>query len=111
MGFGWVLIGKAGQLLERSIVDRTVAGPERLVFEGAPILEPPLEQDVDSRRPDGVAGETVDTSAACPPLTAAEQKTVDKLKTAAIWQVQPTWALLRTRYISEVLAHSRGGVP
>ncbi len=33
-GLGWMMVGAAGQLLERSIVDRMVAGPERLVFEG-----------------------------------------------------------------------------
>jgi len=37
-GFGWMLVSSSGALLERSIVDRTVGGPERLVFEGGPIL-------------------------------------------------------------------------
>jgi hypothetical protein len=36
-GFGWMMVGAAGQLLERSIVDRMVWAPERLVFEGAPL--------------------------------------------------------------------------
>ncbi len=35
-GFGWLMVGAGGQLLERSIVDRMVGSPERLVFEGAP---------------------------------------------------------------------------
>ena len=39
------MVGAAGQLLERSIVDRMVGGPERLVFEGGPMLVPPLQQD------------------------------------------------------------------
>ena len=34
---GWHLIGRAGQLLDRSLVDRTVAYGERLCFEGAPV--------------------------------------------------------------------------
>ena len=34
--FGWLMVSKSGQLLERSIVDRHVAAPERIVFEGAP---------------------------------------------------------------------------
>jgi hypothetical protein len=38
---GWHLIGRAGQLLDRSLVDRTVAYGERLCFEGTPIVEPP----------------------------------------------------------------------
>jgi hypothetical protein len=37
-GFGWIAIGKAGQLLERSLIDRAVASPERLIFEGPPTL-------------------------------------------------------------------------
>jgi hypothetical protein len=48
---GWMMVGRGGQLLERSIVDRMVGAPERLVFEGGPILEPPLGQDRESRRP------------------------------------------------------------
>lgn len=33
-GFGWMMVGAGGQLLERSIVDRVVGSPERLGFEG-----------------------------------------------------------------------------
>jgi hypothetical protein len=50
-GLGWLMTGAAGQLLERSIIDRAVGRPERLVFEGPPALIPPLEQDQESRRP------------------------------------------------------------
>jgi hypothetical protein len=41
---GWFMVGAAGQLLERSIIDRMVYAAERLVFEGPPILAPPLAQ-------------------------------------------------------------------
>ena len=44
-GFGWMMVGAGGQLLERSIVDRVVGAPERLIFEGPPLVVPPLEQD------------------------------------------------------------------
>jgi hypothetical protein len=44
-GFGWMIVSSSGALLERSIVDRMVGGPERLVFEGGPVLMPPLQQD------------------------------------------------------------------
>src|SRR5262249_53410179 len=43
-GLGWLVVGAAGQLLERSIIDRMVGPSERLVFEGPPVLEPPLAQ-------------------------------------------------------------------
>ena len=67
---GWAgcMVSASGALLERSIVDRMVGGPERLVFEGGPVLVPPLQQDKESRRPVAVDGEVLDTVAACPPL-------------------------------------------
>jgi hypothetical protein len=43
------MIGGAGQLLERSIVDRMVGFGERLCFEGAPLLIPPLVQNSSKR--------------------------------------------------------------
>ena len=54
------MVGAGGQLLERSIVDRMVGAPERLVFEGKPVLVPPLDQDQDARRPVVVDGEMLD---------------------------------------------------
>jgi hypothetical protein len=69
-GFGWMMVGAGGQLLERSIVDRMVGAPERLVFEGTPILIPPLAQDAKERAPQITDGTWLDTLAACPPLTA-----------------------------------------
>src|SRR5262249_58175326 len=55
-GLGWYLVSASGAPLERSIVDRMVGGPERLVFEGGPVLVPPLQQDQESRRPIIVEG-------------------------------------------------------
>jgi hypothetical protein len=43
-GFGWGMVGAAGTFLERAIVDRSVGSPERLIFEGKPIIEKPLMQ-------------------------------------------------------------------
>jgi hypothetical protein len=37
------MVGAAGHLLERSIIDKAVGSSERLIFEGAPIIEPPLK--------------------------------------------------------------------
>ena len=56
--FGWLMVGAAGQLLERSIVDRMVGAPERLVFEGGPILDPP-------RRRIGTAADRLRSRAMC----------------------------------------------
>ncbi len=49
------------RLLERSIIDVTVGTPERMVFEGPPILETPLEQDKESRKPIAIDGDALDT--------------------------------------------------
>ena len=59
-GLGWMMIGEGGQLLERSIVDRTVGAPERLVFEGPPIVEPPLRQD--ARKPTVIDGDVLNSA-------------------------------------------------
>ena len=52
---GWCNVGAVGQILIRSLVDASVGSPERLVFEGAAIVKPPLEQDLEARRPIVVA--------------------------------------------------------
>jgi hypothetical protein len=43
-GLGWFVVGAAGQMLERSLVDTAVGSPERLVFEGPVMLAEPLIQ-------------------------------------------------------------------
>lgn len=82
-GYGWVMVGKAGQYLDRSIIDRMVGAPERLVFEGPPIVDPPLRQDPEKRRPIVRDGGTLDTVRACRPLTLVEKETLKKLKAEA----------------------------
>ena len=51
-GFGWMMVSPSGALLE-PLASSTgwSVGPERLVFEGGPVLMPPLQQDKASRRP------------------------------------------------------------
>jgi hypothetical protein len=100
-GMGWMMVGVAGQLLERSIVDRMVGAAERLVFEGAPVLEPPLAQDADSRRPIATAGEAIDTAAACPPLTLVEQQTLRKMKAEASQRLVPERNKAREAYVAD----------
>jgi len=56
-----MMLGRGGQLLERSLIDRSVFGAERLVFEGGPILQPPLGQDREARRPVTMDGALLDT--------------------------------------------------
>jgi hypothetical protein len=99
-GLGWIMIGAAGTPLERSIVDRTVGGPERLVFEGGPILTPPLQQDQNSRRPVAVAGEILDTVAACPPLSIVERARLDDCKRQERERLTPAMTKARATFIA-----------
>jgi hypothetical protein len=79
-GFGWHMIGKAGQLLDRSIVDRAVGYGERLCFEGAPVIVPPLAQDATKRAPVAFDGEAIRSDRAVLQLTEVERHRVNELK-------------------------------
>jgi hypothetical protein len=100
-GFGWRMVGRGGQFLDRSIVDRMVGAPERLVFEGAPILVPPLAQDPDSRRPIATEGEALDTLKACPPLTIVEKAQIAKLMAQTKQQLAPAAAKEHDTFVKE----------
>ena len=82
-GYGWMMVGESGQYLDRSIIDRMVGAPERLVFEGPPMVEPPLRQDPEKRRPLVRDGGALDTVSVCRPLTLVEKETLKKLKAEA----------------------------
>jgi hypothetical protein len=75
-----MMVSTSGALLERSMVDRMVGGLERLVFEGGPVLVPPLVQDKESRRPIAFDGAALDAVAVCPPLSIVERARLDELK-------------------------------
>jgi hypothetical protein len=100
-GLGWMVVSKSGSLLERSIVDRTVFGPERLVFEGGPMLRPPLQQDKESRRPAVVEGAVLDTVATCPPLTLVENARLEELKARERHRLAPEVAKVRPKFIAQ----------
>lgn len=110
--FGWMIVGAGGTTLERSIVDRSVGGPERLVFEGAPILVAPLGQNKEERKPVATDGETLDTAAACPPLTIAENAKLYQLIEKAKYKVSPEAAKARAAFIEKQanLMVARSGV-
>jgi hypothetical protein len=100
-GFGWMMVGEGGTALERSIVDRMVGGPERLVFEGGPVLAPPLVQDKASRRPIAVDGAVLDTVAMCPPLSIVERSRLEEMKARERERLAPELAKARERFIAE----------
>jgi hypothetical protein len=100
-GYGWYIIGSAGQLLERSIVDRMVGRAERLVFEGPPRLDPPLAQDQTRRQPEAVKGNALDTRNACPSLTVSEHAQLARLQTAEKTRLHPEAEAVRQAWIAE----------
>jgi hypothetical protein len=100
-GFGWMMVGAGGQLLERSVIDRMVGAPEHLIFEGAPILDPPLAQDRESRRPVPMDGAPLGTITACPPLTILETAKLRAIKAKAAHLLAPESANARAAFVAE----------
>lgn len=96
---GWLMVGGGGQLLERSLVDRNVYSPERLVFEAAPEVVHPLQQDCTARAPRVIPGEPLDTKRACPDLTPAERGALQQSLRAARQQMAPQAAEARAAFV------------
>jgi hypothetical protein len=98
-GLGWMLVGRGGQLLERSIIDRSVGTPERLIFEGAPILVEPLAQSVEARRPEVCDGDCLNTVATCTPLSAVDKAKLADLRNRAKHALAGAAAKAREEFI------------
>jgi len=98
-GFGWRMVGAGGQLLDRSIVDRMVYAPERLVFEATPILESPLIQDQSSRLPIVTEGTALNTVTTCAPLTIVEQAKLRDLRVKERHRLAPDAGKARDAFI------------
>jgi hypothetical protein len=97
-GMGYYVVGKIGQLLDRSIIDASVFGAERLIFEGPPELVWPVAQDQSRREPRVRDGDTIDTRLVIPALNEAEQTRLAQLKAAARDQLKPEVARERRRW-------------
>jgi hypothetical protein len=100
-GLGWMVVGTSGQLLERSIIDRMVGAPERLVFEAPPITEAPVAQDRAARSPTVVEGDSLDTATACPSLSVVERARLQKLLAAERQRLAASARRAREAYIAE----------
>jgi hypothetical protein len=103
-GFGWHMVGAGGQLLNRSLVDRMVFAPERLVFEGAPVLVALLAQDQTLRRAKVYDGAPLDTRETCPPLRITEIAHVKHLKSRSAHALAPARAAAREQFIAQQAA-------
>jgi hypothetical protein len=108
---GWMMVGKAGQILERSIVDRMVGQSGRLVFEGGPVLVAPLVQDKQKRRPVAVDGAMLDTRSACPPLTIVENSRLAQIKAKDRDRVKPEEVKAKEKSVTEKSRKLRAAQP
>jgi hypothetical protein len=100
-GLGWCMVGTAGQVLERSIVDVSVGSPERLVFEGAPVVVAPLVQD-HARRAATASPATaaLDSREAIPDPTAAEEAEYQRLVAAERARLKPAAMAEQKKWIA-----------
>jgi hypothetical protein len=113
-GFGWHLIGRAGQLLDRSIVDRMVGSGERLCFEGAPRIVPPLAQDAAKRVPEGFEGDTIDSARVVPRLSEYERLRVNKAKAESAKALGKSAGEVRNKHdkeLAEKISAKSGATP
>ena len=112
-GLGWHAIGAAGQLLDRSLVDRMVGYGERLCFEGAPLIMPPLEQDRSKRIPEAFEGEAIDSSLIVPQLTEYERHRVIEAKEASAEALGKAATEVRARHDRELAEKlsTKSGMP
>jgi hypothetical protein len=94
-GWGFYGVGKKGQLLCRSIIDASVGQPERLVFEGAPVVNFPLLQEEAARMPVFFEGEYIDTRVVLPPLSDGEARRLKDLRDGARRLGESTAAYVR----------------
>ena len=69
------------------------------MFEGAPILMKPVQQNEDSRRPVAVDGELLDTSTLFPPLTIVETAEYEELKATEAHRLALEVAKVRVIYV------------
>jgi predicted P-loop ATPase len=111
-GLGWCIVGKDGKLLERSIIDKMVGKGERLVFEGAPVVEHPLVQDAATRKPEVHTGGWLDTITTCPSLSATELAAKARLRAEEDRRLDVEAKETREKYIEaeakKLQGHRRG---
>jgi hypothetical protein len=98
-GFGWMMIGAGGQFLRRSLIDASVYAPERLVFEGPPIMVPPLAQDQAGRRPTVLDGPPLDTRRCCDNLSIVETTLLERIQDDERRRLAPEAARARTSFL------------
>jgi hypothetical protein len=94
---GWHVTSVAGQLLPRSIA-AAVGYSERLVFEGAPDVIPPLVQDSAARACQVTTGAAIDTRVVIPDLTADEKQLLGAAQKAQRLALEPQAQVIRAAH-------------
>jgi hypothetical protein len=113
LGFGWHMIGGAGQLLERSIVDRMVGYGERLCFEGQPDIVSPLAQNNSERTPQVFEGDAIRSDLAVPRLSEYERHQIEEAKVKSAVALGKSAGIIRKKHdkeLAEKLA-AKSGTP
>src|SRR5262245_8292066 len=105
---GWGMVSAAGSFLARSIVDKCCGSPERLIFEGAPVIVAPLVQD--ARQAIVHDGFTLDTRS-CAPLTVGERGELQKLIAAEELRLLPERQRVRAEWsLSHIQSMTAAGM-
>ena len=95
-GLGWYVVGAAGQMLERSLIDTAVGSPERLVFEGPVILGEPLVQE--SRLAIAFDGRIADIKNAVLPWGGKDDEAVKAAKQTARYSLRGECEIARAKW-------------
>ena len=85
-GHGWFIISKAPALLRRGLIDASVGSPERLIYEGSPLLGKGIKQR--RSKPELIPGGMLDTFL-LPDLSKDEQKKLQALIEQKRQEIQP----------------------
>lgn len=108
-GLGHIEIGKAGQMLERGLIDAAVFQPERLDFCGGAACAAPLVQRRPSPQVINADAEPMNTRTALPDLTPVEEgkrrEIVAKLKADAAPEAAKRREVWAEEQVGRILAH------
>lgn len=109
LGYGYCVLSASGQILDRTIIDRSVWQPERLDFAAGPVCEPPLERRVPSARTWNPSAPFLDVSRLAR-LTATDHRSIEaKCKAArharrdAAGERREEWACERGKVVATAM--------
>ncbi len=99
-GTGRFIVGKAGQLLDRCLLDRSVTQPERLSFDAGAVCTPPLAQRRPAPQLWNADAPLFDSRLIAEP-TAEEQEMIRQKRADARESVAPERKQVRDVYVTE----------